>query len=651
MLSYSGVSALDARGGPSFGPTSRSGVVVSSTADGVDTRIDLTAGTIFQSVAIQATSAAANSRLTILGGASGMYTSIDSSSSPVTYQPNPGSSADSFYVKAKGMTAGTAITLNGGDRGASSSLRIYADGLPITAANFQVHTDAVYFSPPPPQGGTLQFVNLAHVYVDGLAQPSTVVESKTLDAVAGQALGNVVVATITTALPHPTPADFQPTIIWGDGTRADGGVVVADPNDPTRFYVMGSHTFAQSGSFTPGVTVQTQGRTTTVAVGRVWVQFSSSGGYDFSDNAIAIEGGLQRGQGPTNSVINDNEPYMAGQITAAQGRADRRLRDARRRCADRDRPERLRPVRVLGASTRRSAARRSIHDPGAGVQRRRPHRQRRSTTLQTGLVIDTVGPRVVGVQFLPGQGRVVVAYRDYGGVDNAGTGVVAYPDTYAFSQLKNPLRGYHPPAVDDHPGRRPTRAGGPANAPRFRSTEAGRSGAGPTCSPCRRWWESTTAPATGFRVTPPSASRPSTAGSGRPRPSKPPPSLRLGRRAGPHYGPPARSERPRRAPDRRASGIGRAFKSTVNRARIVGPSPSWSPRRPEGRLLDRRGLEWRVHVFASRLFYSDVLCRLSRPRRAGRPSRSVTSCGFPRRRRITSKSRRACRPRAGPRSS
>ena len=48
------------------------------------------------------------------------------------------------------------------------------------------------------------------------------------------------------------------------------------------------------------------------------------------------------------------------------------------------------------------------------------------------------------------RGEVVVTYRDYGGADDAGTGLdfatVNYAFSYAFSRLRNPIRGYRGPA-------------------------------------------------------------------------------------------------------------------------------------------------------------------------------------------------------------
>lgn len=67
------------------------------------------------------------------------------------------------------------------------------------------------------------------------------------------------------------------------------------------------------------------------------------------------------------------------------------------------------------------------------------------TPMATKLIVDTVGPRVVGVQFVPRLGQIVVTYRDFGGDRNAGTGLdlstVTYPLSYAFLPLTAPWTG------------------------------------------------------------------------------------------------------------------------------------------------------------------------------------------------------------------
>jgi len=73
-----------------------------------------------------------------------------------------------------------------------------------------------------------------------------------------------------------------------------------------------------------------------------------------------------------------------------------------------------------------------------------------STTLAQTLVIDTVGPKIMGAAFTPKEGFVGVQYQDFGGPSNAGSGMnlatVQDPSNYAFAFVSSPVRGYRPPS-------------------------------------------------------------------------------------------------------------------------------------------------------------------------------------------------------------
>src|SRR5262249_36947937 len=62
------------------------------------------------------------------------------------------------------------------------------------------------------------------------------------------------VAMFTDANPNGRVSDFTASILWGDGTAASAGVVVADGGG--RFHVVGSHTYADAGSFAIRVVVR-----------------------------------------------------------------------------------------------------------------------------------------------------------------------------------------------------------------------------------------------------------------------------------------------------------------------------------------------------------------------------------------------------------
>lgn len=63
-----------------------------------------------------------------------------------------------------------------------------------------------------------------------------------------------VVAVITEADPSVQASDFQATIDWGDGSAPSAGVVAADGFG--GFFVQGSHTYAEEGTYSVIVTVQ-----------------------------------------------------------------------------------------------------------------------------------------------------------------------------------------------------------------------------------------------------------------------------------------------------------------------------------------------------------------------------------------------------------
>ena len=83
--------------------------------------------------------------------------------------------------------------------------------------------------------------------------------ARTLTALEGVALEDVVVATFTDTDPSGTADDFAATIDWGDGVvdgdagdEDDDAVVVRPSADvPGEFEVVGSHTYAQAGSGIP----------------------------------------------------------------------------------------------------------------------------------------------------------------------------------------------------------------------------------------------------------------------------------------------------------------------------------------------------------------------------------------------------------------
>ena len=102
------------------------------------------------------------------------------------------------------------------------------------------------------------------------------VQAVPLAAVAGQALANATVATVTDSNLSANPAGFSAAITWGDGTTTPGTLVAT--GTPGAFNVVGSHTYATAGSYTFGVQVTDPQGSKGSATGAATVSPPSTGG-------------------------------------------------------------------------------------------------------------------------------------------------------------------------------------------------------------------------------------------------------------------------------------------------------------------------------------------------------------------------------------
>jgi hypothetical protein len=445
-IRYSGISALTVYGTSTSGNGSMS-YIIDSTADGVDTRFDLSTASNPQRTYVNSTSSDPSSRLSIVGGS----INIVSSSSPVAYMSAPGATSSSGSVQVSGMTADTAIDIEGAP---ATYFSVFADGLPITASNFSVApSGAIVFTAPAPQAGTLTFPSSSLILGRNVQAPPLTVESNTLTST-GAPLTDVVVATITTTVPGLKASDFTPSpILWGDGFAPEGGTVVADPADPMRFLVMGSHTYAQPGTYTPGVLVWAFSNTdavvgnATLDVGGATILLTYNATQAPSQNALVVEG-LASTPGSEPGIVDSATPPVVVVANAVGARVDVYATPTGGApflvgsgTTDRNGILFLTPDVPL-ADGRYTITAQAFDDATGRISA--------LTTLNESLVVDTVAPQIVGVRFVPMRGEVVVTYRDRGGVDDMGTGMnfasVTSFYSYEFSRLANPIRGYRGPA-------------------------------------------------------------------------------------------------------------------------------------------------------------------------------------------------------------
>jgi len=138
-------------------------------------------------------------------------------------------------------------------------------------------------------GGPITYSNYQQVTVTNLP-PATppIVTGATINAVQGQQLVDAIAGTFTTSTSGASASDFTATIDWGDGTSS-AGVIVQDASDPSVFYVMGTHTYAEnSPSLTTTVTVSANGGEVTEIINDVPVTFVYPAGGTASADGTAV---------------------------------------------------------------------------------------------------------------------------------------------------------------------------------------------------------------------------------------------------------------------------------------------------------------------------------------------------------------------------
>jgi hypothetical protein len=197
----------------------------------------------------------------------GVVTSFNGSASP-----------DITNVAGVGVPSGTVLFLNGG--GSTNTLNYDAGGLvPSVTAGLLPGEVLITI----PGFGIVDAINYQVINITDVS-PVVITPGPavTINTVEGFNYVNAIVGTFTTSIPFfpggppGVPAsDFVASIDWGDPSPdPDAGTITQDASNPSIYYVTGTHTFDENGTFTVNSTLGFTGGSFTAPVNGVPITFT-----------------------------------------------------------------------------------------------------------------------------------------------------------------------------------------------------------------------------------------------------------------------------------------------------------------------------------------------------------------------------------------
>ena len=191
---------------------------------------------------------------------------------------NGGAAEDVTNVTGLGVADGTVLFLNGA---ASTNTLNYDAGGEIPTITPGLLPGEVLITIP--GAGIVDAINYQHINITDLGPLvitpgpavaiNTVEDFQNVDAIVGTFTAPIGI--------FPTPAgfpasDFTASIDWGDLLPSDpsAGTITQDASNPSLYYITGTHTFRENGTFTVSNTVAFAGGTLTVPVNGVPISFT-----------------------------------------------------------------------------------------------------------------------------------------------------------------------------------------------------------------------------------------------------------------------------------------------------------------------------------------------------------------------------------------
>lgn len=244
-------------------------------------------------------------------------------------------------------------------------------------------------------------------------------------------------ATFTTDAANPLATDFEATIDWGDGSTTTPGAVIVSA-DAGRFEVHGSHTYALAGNYPVHITIQGPHGSSVIAQSTAHVVDSTPLDPGLSGR---LDPASDRGLSDSDGITNQDRPTFRGLatpgsvVTLLAGPSDPNT-----------------PLDVLGQATAGAdgswtiTAGQPLTDGSYRVfaAMRLGDMDRSITLFDPGqpLVIDTVGPRVIGLTVAPRRGQLLLSLRDdRSGLDPTS---LAIPSPYDLTRRSRPRFQHFP---------------------------------------------------------------------------------------------------------------------------------------------------------------------------------------------------------------
>jgi hypothetical protein len=191
---------------------------------------------------------------------------------------NGGNADDTTFVAGRGVASGNTLTLNGG--AGTNTLNYDAGGLvPSLEPGLQPGEVLIAL----PGYGTVDVLNYQNFNFSDLGGlPIRPGPARTINTVEGFNLTDAIVGTFTflagtiggQTINLPA-SDFAATIDWGDPSPdTQAATITQDASNPAVYYITGTHTFTQTGSYTVNSTIVTGGGTFTATLGNQTFSFA-----------------------------------------------------------------------------------------------------------------------------------------------------------------------------------------------------------------------------------------------------------------------------------------------------------------------------------------------------------------------------------------